>query len=439
MKDRTYAFVAAALLVACGNANGSPALPKDASAVARAGLPSSPIAHVVVIIQENRTVDNLFQFLPGANTAKYGLDLQGQKVPLKPEPLTARYNPGHRHSDWLADYNSGAMNGWNNERCSGHCPVNPAYGYVPQIEVEPYYEMAETYTFGDEMFQSTQGPSFPAHQYLVSGTSTNFDDSRWRVAEDTGENQGGCDSFSNSKAKMINAAGREGNAVFPCFDRASIFTLLDTAQVSWHFYQVRKTAGPWNAVDALKPIWENKSEYSSRVTSPSSQVLTDIAQGTLANVVFVIPTAAESDHGGDNDGTGPSWVASIVNAIGSSSYWNGTAILVVWDDWGGWYDHVTPTIYNSYELGMRVPLLVVSPYAKTHYVSHVQYEFGSILRFVEETFNLGSLGTTDARANDLADCFNFGSAPRKFSRIRAAHSASYFLHQPESDRGPDDE
>jgi phospholipase C len=135
----------------------------------------------------------------------------------------------------------------------------------------------------------------------------------------------------------------------------------------------------------------------------------------------------------------PSWVASIVDALGAGSYWNSTAVIVIWDDWGGWFDHVKPTIYNSYEVGMRVPMIVVSPYAKPGYVSHVNYEFGSILKFVEETFGLGSLGTTDVRANDLSDCFNFGSRARHFTRIPAKYPASYFLRQPASDRAPPDD
>ena len=393
----------------------------------------------MVIVQENRSVDNLFQFLPGANTQSYGLNLSGQEVPLQPIKLTAKYDIGHRHGDWLAAYNKGGMNGWTKETCTGKCPTNPAYGYVPQSDVQPYYQMAESYAFGDEMFQSSQGPSFPAHQYIVSGTSTNYDKSPWRVAEDTGNNNGGCDSPPGTTARMINAAGREGNPVFPCFDRTSIFTLLDGAGVSWHFYQTKTGPGPWNAVDALQPIWQNKHEYSSNVTTPPSAVLADIRNGNLASLVFVTPTAAESDHSGDNKGTGPSWVASIVNALGTSAYWNSAAVIVVWDDWGGWYDHVVPTIYNSYELGMRVPLIVISPYAKPAYVSHVHYEFGSILKFVEETFDLGSLGTTDVRANDLSDCFNLGMQARKFKRIPANYSASYFLHQPISHQAPDND
>jgi phospholipase C len=414
-------------------------LPQNSSAGRFVDPPSSLIQHVVVIVQENRTVDNLFQFLPGANTASYGLNLYNQEVPLKSQGLAGKYDIQHAHQEWLAAYNKGAMNGWNNEICTGPCPANPAYRYVPQAQVQPYYDMATTYTFGDEMFESNQGPSFPAHQYIVSGTSTNRDGSLWRVVQDTGGNQGGCDSPPGTMVKMINAAGREGRPVFPCFNRTSIFTLLDAAAVSWHFYQANSGAGPWNAVDALQPIWQNTPEFSANVTAPSSRVLTDIASGNLASVVFVTPTAADSDHSGDNKGTGPSWVASVVDAIGSSAYWQNTAIIVVWDDWGGWFDHVTPTIYNSYELGSRVPFIVISPYAKPGYVSHVQYEFGSILKFLEETFNLGSLGTTDGRANDLSDCFNFGSPARKFKKIQAKYSSEYFLRQPMTNQVPDDD
>jgi phospholipase C len=434
------ALAASLALASCtGDSETASPLSAKVASASRSGYSSSPITHIIVVVQENRSVDNLFQFLPGANTQSYGLNLYGQQIPLKSIGLKAKYDIEHSHADWLAAYNDGAMNGWSKEVCVGTCRRNPAYGYVPQSEVQPYYQMAEAYTFADEMFQTSQGPSFPAHQYIVSGTSTNRDGSIWRVAEDTGNNEGGCDSPPGTAARMINPAGREGRPLFPCYDRTSIFMLLDSAAVSWHFYQALTGPGPWNSVDALKPIWQNQQEYASNVTTPPSQVLTDIANGNLASVAFVTPTAAESDHAGDNKGTGPSWVASIVNAVGSSTYWNSTAIIVIWDDWGGWYDHVTPTVLNSYELGFRVPMMVVSPYAKPGYVSHVSYEFGSILKFIEETFNLGSLGTTDVRANDLSDCFNFGSPARAFKRITAQYSAHYFLHEPVSHRPPDND
>ena len=111
----------------------------------------------------------------------------------------------------------------------------------------------------------------------------------------------------------------------------------------------------------------------------------------------------------------------------------------MWDDWGGWYDHVAPRHYNSYELGLRVPMIVISPYAKTHYVSHVHYEFGSILKFIEQTFSLGSMKTTDARANNLTDCFDFTSPPHPFALVKTKYSEQYFLAQPPSNRSPDDD
>ena len=136
---------------------------------------------------------------------------------------------------------------------------------------------------------------------------------------------------------------------------------------------------------------------------------------------------------------GPSWVATVVNKIGLSQYWNSTAIFVVWDDWGGWYDPMPPPQYNSYELGFRVPLIVISPYAKRRYISTQQHEFGSILKFAEENLGLPSLGTTDVRADDLADCFNFNRARRKFVPISSPLHADYFLRQPASSVSPDDD
>jgi phospholipase C len=150
---------------------------------------------------------------------------------------------------------------------------------------------------------------------------------------------------------------------------------------------------------------------------PETTILSDIKAGKLPQVSWVTPTCAESDHASCNKGSGPAWVASVVNAVGASAYWNTTAIFVVWDVWGGWFDHVKPPVRSSYELGFRVPLLVISPYAKPGYVSHVQHEQSSILRFVEDNFKLGTLGNADALSDDLSDCFNLYQKPIKFSVI----------------------
>jgi len=172
----------------------------------------------------------------------------------------------------------------------------------------------------------------------------------------------------------------------------------------------------------------------------------DISNEALPAVSWIVPDRQNSDHPGAGSDTGPSWVASIVNAVGQSSYWSSTAIVVVWDDWGGFYDHVPPPFQDDWGgLGFRVPMLVVSPYAKQGqssqggYISHTQYEFGSILKFVEDNFGLGRLGTTDVRANSIADCFDFLQKPRPFKRIPAQYSRRYFEMQRPSYEPVDEE
>ena len=163
---------------------------------------------------------------------------------------------------------------------------------------------------------------------------------------------------------------------------------------------------------------------------------------------WVIPRAENSDHAGHSAFTGgPSWVASIVNAIGRSTYWSNTAIIITWDDWGGWYDHVPPPKLiadgerwgSGYVYGFRVPLIVVSPYAKPAYISHVNHDFGSILNFTEQVFGLPSLGYADTRADNLSDCFNFNQTPLQFQTIEAPLTAQHFLNDRTPPMGPDDE
>jgi phospholipase C len=221
----------------------------------------------------------------------------------------------------------------------------------------------------------------------------------------------------------------------PCFDHPTLIDLLNAKGVTWRYYDAGNN-GYWSAPDAIKhlrygPAWAN-------VITPETTVLTDISGGKLQQVSWVNPTCAESDHASCNKGTGPAWVASIVDAVGKSKYWNNTAIFITWDDWGGWFDHVKPVVYSSYEVGFRVPLIVVSPYAKRGYVSHVQHEQASILKFVEKNWNLGSLGYADARADDLSDCFNFYGPPGKFVMIGGEMTTAQLMHGPTNEPADDD-
>jgi len=398
---------------------------------------SATIQHVVIIFQENRSPDNLFHGLPGADIANSGLDTSGKTIALAPIPLADTYDLDHSHTGFLDMYDGGKMDGANtvHTSCGTTCPyANPQYGYVPASDNAPYMQMASQFTFADRMFQTNEGPSYPAHQFIFSGTSEPETGSDLLVSENPASGSPGCLSTEQAPVRVIDPAGGETQTVISCFEHQTLADLLDAKGVSWRYY-APATTGIWVAPNSIGHI-QSGPDWA-KVVTPETQVLSDIANGQLAQVSWVTPTAAESDHAKANNGTGPAWVASVVNAIGKSPYWKNTAIFVTWDDWGGWYDHVKPQIFGSYELGFRVPLIVISPYAKPAYVSHVQHEFGSILKFTEETYGLGSLGFTDARADDLADCFNLHQTPLPFRTIAARYSATYFKELPPDTRNPD--
>jgi phospholipase C len=431
--------------------------------------PAGVIQHVVIIFQENRTPDNLFHdpvlIANGADIASSGINSSGQTIPLQPIPLGIDYDIGHTHYAFEAMYDNGAMDGANliTVSCSQgaqNCPPpNPQYYYVQASDVAPYFQMAEQYTFGDRMFQTNEGPSFPAPQFILSGPSAPTATSTSFVAENTLIGTG-CAAPPNSTVEVIDANGVETGTIYPCFEHPTLADELDSSNLSWRYY----TADPssiWTAPNAIQhlcgpnnpppngtvcqgPDWVN--DVILYTTQNPAPILTDISNNQLPAVSWVIPSDPNSDHAGSTKTTGgPSWVSSIVNAIGNSSYWSNTVIFVTWDDWGGWYDHVPPsqvitngTSWGSgYVYGFRVPLIVISPYAKAGYISHVTHDFGSILRFTEENFGLPSLGYADAYADDLSDCFNFKQTPLTFQTIDAPLKADFFLHDKRPPAPPD--
>jgi phospholipase C len=432
-----FAFALVAVLVACaGQSQPSALLPQGNPAggrTARGDAASpSPIRHVVIIFQENRTPDDLFQGLPGADIATTAVDSEGEIVPLKPISLAVAYDLGHGHKSFLNDCDlqpngTCKMDGFD----LGMAPkyhLRP-FGYAPASEVQPYLDMAKQYVFADRMFQSNQAGSFPAHQYIVSGTASALPVTPFNVSSDPYNSKNlrkvaaGCDAPALAVVDTIDPNdGSAGPTAFPCFERPVLSDFLDRRGITWRYYQKGLGPGLWHALDAIQHV-RYGPDYANVVTPPES-ILSDISTGNLPGVSWVNPADGKhSDHSGSKSAAGPSWVAAVVNAVGESQYWDSTAIFVTWDDWGGWYDHVPPPQMNNfYELGCRVPLIVISPYAKRGYVSHSQHEFGSILAFVEKTFGIrkGALGATDVRSDNLMDAFYFKrKKPRAFVPIAA--------------------
>jgi phospholipase C len=431
-----------------GNGGFSPVPPAARSFVdAHPGGSSGKIRHVVIIIQENRSFNNLFLGYPGARTTTHGYDTNGNKILLQPVSLATTWDLDHSSYAFFAACNGSGrypgtgckMNGFDNEYygcgrwSQPKCPnANPPYSYVPQSETKPYFDIAKQYVLADEMFASNfDASSFISHQYIIAGqanTAVNYPYSAW-----------GCSGGYGDMIDTLSLQRTIGSPILACFDDRTLGDELDDASLSWGYYaaDLMGEGGIWSAYQAIKHIYKGR-DWKRDVISPPTRFFDAVKNGDLRAVSWVTPTWENSDHGGNDSTTGPAWVASLVNAIGQSKYWNDTAIFIFWDDPGGWYDAQPPKMLDYDGLGFRIPLLIVSAYAKKGYVSHVHYEHGSILRFVENTFGLGQLAASDKRATSPeADAFDFNKPPRRFLVIPSDLGETYFLHQHRSHHIPD--
>jgi phospholipase C len=422
--------VAAFAAAGCSQSGGPAGVPAAATRAARHAT-ASPIKHVVFIIQENRSFNNLFMSYPGATTATYGYDTDGNQIALQPIGLKTQWDIDHSSNAFFAACDGTGslpgtdckMDGWNNEVAGIHHPPNPAYGYVPRDEIKPYWLMAKQYVLADETFASNLDASFVAHQYAVAAYAS-------RTVNGPG-GPWGCEGGNPDTTPTLTNQRTIGKRIVTCFDNPTVGDAADQAGVSWRFYAggIYDDGGIWSSYQADRKIFEGP-DWSADVIDPPSQFLTDVAGGKLSNITWITPTYETSDHGGMNADGGPAWVASVVDAVGTSKFWKSTAIFILWDDWGGWFDPVQP-VYEDYDgLGFRVPLLIVSPYAKRGSVTHVQYETSSVLRFIEDDFGLPQLSTSDARASDPANdanAFDFSQSPRRFRKIGGAKPAAYWM------------
>ncbi len=460
------------MLAGCGGGTASIPAP-----VGPTPTPGPQIQHVVVIMQENRTFDGVFQGYPGANTQSYGFDSKGNKWNLQPISLAYPTDINHLRIQFLANYDGGKMDGFDKEiynfcgvigsgcSCPSNQPLNDpscwvygthfppgsttplAYAYVPRTEVQPFWDMAAQYAIGDDFFPSNNGPSYVSHQYMIAGESGHVAE----IPSDFNQTWG-CDApapTTTAVLQLVNPPpayfpfpaqfGQELPGPFPCFSYSTIATQLDNKGISWGFYSptIGLNLGDiWSAFDVIYPV-RFGADWVRNVKSPESSFFTDIANGNLPQVSWVMPSFLNSDHAGSLSTTGPQWVANIVNAVGKSKYWNNTAIIIMYDDWGGWYDHVVPPQYadprtGAYEgLGIRTPLIVISPYSKHNYVSHAQHEVASSLHFIEKIFGLTPIQsyTADNRADALDDMFDFTQSPSVFKPISTTLTVTAIMQQ----------
>ena len=363
----------------------------------------SQIQHVVFIVKENRSFDEIFGQFPGANGTTTGVLSTGQVIPLGRTPDSLPNDICHAWTCTIAMMDYGHMDRFDADRT---CPQNNILMCMTQLtqaDIPNYFTLASNFTLADNMFSSLTSTSFPNHLYTIAATSGGVIS---QGATDANHDVG-CQSAEGSTAQVLDAQGDLTNQ-FPCFDFQTLGDVLSAGGVTWTNYGPAKNI--FNAYLSINHIFNDPVVWNAHA-KPDTSFVADATAGNLPAVSWLV-TNNGSEHPTFSSCFGENWTVTQINAImNNPALWSSTAIFLTWDDFGGFYDHVPAPNIDEFGLGPRVPLVIISPYALAHNISHTQYEASSVLKFIEELFGLPSLNGRDVNANDLMDSFNFTQSP----------------------------
>lgn len=365
-----------------------------------------PITHVVIIDKENHSFDNMFGQFPGANGARSAHVSNGERLPLGRTPDHMLLDVSHGGSAALLAVNGGHMNHFDllpGALQFGHDIADSQYR---QADIPNYWQYAQHFALDDRFFSTVMGPSFPNHLISVAADAGNtVDNPSGQI-----ERAWGCDSGPASRVHGIRTDGTRF-VTRPCFDFQSLPDLLDRAGVTWKYYAPHRFSSGyvWSALDAIKhvrysPMWKQNV--------PSDQsFIPDVQHGELPSVSWLVTDAQHSDHPPSSICVGEGWTVRVINAIMRSRFWPHTAIILTWDDFGGFFDHVPPPRLSYSNFGPRVPAIVISPYSRAGHIDDSQMDFSSMLHFVEQNWHLPSLNQRDRTAGSMLGSFNFHQHP----------------------------
>ncbi|MBV8528477.1 MAG: alkaline phosphatase family protein [Candidatus Dormibacteraeota bacterium] len=442
---------------ACGSAAGTapPAGGTSGNAAGSGGLPAQKIKHVIVVMQENRSFDTYFGTYPGAD----GIPMQnGVPTVCIPDPATgacvkpfadhADVNGGgpHGQTNATADINGGKMDGFvsevekakkgcadvNNPACANSATPD-VMGYHTQSDIPNYWTYAKDFVLQDHMFEPNASWSLPEHLFIVS---------EWSAKCTQHDNPSSCVNALQSPGSPPGAGAKAGPD--PIYAWTDLTYLLHQHGVSWGYYVVSgtepdcaddsalscaavkqnaATPGIWNPLPYFDTV---KNDGQLGNIQSVDRFYAAAKAGTLPAVSWVVPSGPVSEHPPGAVSAGQSYVTSLVNAVMASPDWNSTAILIGWDDWGGFYDHVAPPSVDQNGYGLRVPGIVISPYARRGYIDHQTLSFDAYDKFIEDLFLNGQRldphtdGRPDPRPDvrenvsvlgDLMSDFDFNQAP----------------------------
>ncbi len=410
------------LPTATGTPLASTPLPTPAGSPVPLTTGLEKLQHFVFIMQENRSFDSYFGTYPGAEGLPADICLPdprgGPCISPFHDPNDVNRGAGHGWDDAWGDIDGGKMDGFLVRSFATRLPTaarlcsppgttcppgsNPydVMGWHDSREIPNYWNYARLYVLQDHMFESVASYSLPAHLYMLAAQSGGY--------------------VGNAQAKPTEYS-------FP-----EITLLLGSGQITWKYYvtsgtkpdpQTGHTMGSlaarekhphdytfWNPLPAFPKVANDPAQNSRLVDT--SEFYQDAANGTLPQVCWVIPSEAVSEHPPAGVREGMAYVTGLINAVMQGPEWSSSAIFLAWDDWGGFYDHVAPPKVDQYGYGIRVPSLVISPYAKQGYIDHRTYSFDSWLRLVELRFGVASMTGRDAGADPMLDGFDFAQEPR---------------------------
>ena len=442
MRARIVSVLVAVSAVSCQVATSDPAPPETKPS----GTPSPPavvtltpapetdaalvslarekIRHIVFLVKENRTFDHLFGTFPGADGATEGVTCDGTVVPLTRAEDDSP-GAGHSFSSGIIAINGGRMNCFD-QLDSGR----KLEGYIQyeQDQIPSYWAYAESFTLADRFFSSAYGPTAVEHYWIIASQSDRFVDNERPLEGQAGEDRigGYCDDplerawsfprfteqeeaeiYRLEEVPDVKAIRSTWVERWPCHDIRILPDLLEERGISWKYY-----TGPSPYFMVIRgiphvrfgPMWDK--------VVPWERFVPDVEAGELPSVSWLVPPANLSDHPGYGAlCDGENWTVRQLNAIMQSPEWKHTVVVLTWDDFGGYYDHVPPPHVDIYGYGPRVPAIVISPWSKPGEIWSETADFSSVLKLIETVFDLPALTERDATANDMLSAFDFEQSP----------------------------
>jgi phospholipase C len=428
---------------ASAGASGTAASSPTASVAA--GQPGNPIKHVIFIVKENRSFDNYFGKYPGADGATTGVAFNGTKVPLTRAPDVISHDLCHDFLSGLVAIDGGKMDGFD-KICFSQLGSFTQYS---RDQLPAYWQYADRFVLADHFFTSMFGPTFPEHLYTVAaqsdqivGNKKNFngphsycDDPaehvpRFRDGLTPSQIAGIMATENNIDKPGVSSwnIAKFWETIRSCINIKVLPDELQQAGVSWKYYE---EPDHWmNALQAIQHVWFGPM----RANVQSQDVfLSDLKKGTLPSVSWLIPPEPFNEHpGGPSVCVGENWTVQQLNAVQQSRYWKNTVVVLVWDDFGGFYDHVAPPRPDIMGLGPRTPALIISPWTvrggnpNGGSIDHTTYEFSSVLRFMELLNHVPAMTQRDAMANPLLGALNFSQKPNLKKLILPMQDCSQF-------------